>query len=161
MAWLISDANIIIDMEVGGILDLMFKLPETFIVPDVLYLEELAEHHPDLPGFGLEIRSLRAEYVEETDRLREQYPEPSTNDLFALALAKQENCPLLTGDDALRKAAEMEEVDVNGTLWLVGRLLEQKLTTVEVIAEAYERMKRDGRRLPWAIVHEQLVSFGG
>jgi len=50
MTWLISDANIIIDMEAGEILDKMFRLPETFAVPNVLYAEECAtrgSYHPE------------------------------------------------------------------------------------------------------------------
>ena len=45
---LISDANILIDMEVGGLLEAIFRLDETFAVPDVLYSEELEEHHANL-----------------------------------------------------------------------------------------------------------------
>lgn len=41
---LISDANILIDMECGGLLDRMFA------VLDVLFDEELAAEHPDLPA---------------------------------------------------------------------------------------------------------------
>lgn len=101
MPWLISDVNIIIDMEVGGILDHMFRLPETFAVPDILYMEELAEQHSELPGLGLEILKLRAEFIAEAYRLREANNKPGMNDLFALALAKQEECPLLAGDKFL------------------------------------------------------------
>jgi len=38
---LISDANILIDMADGGLLQAMFRLEETFAVPDVLFEEEL------------------------------------------------------------------------------------------------------------------------
>ena len=43
MQLLISDANILIDMEEGGLLDLMFLLPYQFKVPDVVLDEELEE----------------------------------------------------------------------------------------------------------------------
>jgi hypothetical protein len=36
----------------------------------------------------------------------------------SLVLAKQQQCLLLTGDMALRKAAIKEQVDVKGTLWV-------------------------------------------
>jgi hypothetical protein len=42
---LISDANVIIDMEVGGLIKQMFRLEYEFAVPDVLYEEELRENH--------------------------------------------------------------------------------------------------------------------
>ena len=34
---LISDANIVIDMNTGGLLRLMFRLDATFAVPDILF----------------------------------------------------------------------------------------------------------------------------
>lgn len=108
MTWLISDANIIIDMEIGNILDKMFRLPEHIAVPNILYAEELAEHHSELPVFGLRVLEIREEYMIEAYRLGGVYRKTSVNDLLALALAKQEQCPLLTGDAKLREAADSE-----------------------------------------------------
>jgi len=60
---LISDANIIIDMEVGGLIKQMFRLDYEFAVPDVLYEEELKENHANLPKLGLERLGLQPESV--------------------------------------------------------------------------------------------------
>lgn len=38
---LISDANILIDMEEGGLLEAMFQLPYDFATPDILFLKSL------------------------------------------------------------------------------------------------------------------------
>lgn len=46
---LISDANILIDMIVGGLLDDIFRLDYEFGLPDVLFEYELREHHAGLP----------------------------------------------------------------------------------------------------------------
>jgi len=46
----ISDANILIDLEVCGILSKMFELPYAFAIPDILYMEELEALHSDLTG---------------------------------------------------------------------------------------------------------------
>jgi predicted nucleic acid-binding protein len=153
---LISDANILIDMDVGGLLEAMFRLEEGFAVPDLLYTEELEAHHPELPALGLQVLPLEEEGVEAAMALLEIYHGPSPNDLFALQLARQENCPLLTGDGALRGAATAEGVELRGTLWLVEALAERKIITVERAAAAYEEMKRNGRWLPWAEVDKQV-----
>jgi len=157
---LISDANILIDMEAGGLKEIMFRLPETFAVPDVLFIEELVEESPELPGYGLQVLRLAEGTVAESERLRQTYKQPSTNDLLALALAKQESCPLLTGDRKLREAAELEGVECKGTLWLVERLVQESILTVEDAAKAYERMFHDGRWLPKAEVTKQLKRLG-
>ena len=156
MTWLISDANIIIDMEAGEILDKMFRLPETFAVPNVLYVEELERHHAHLPGLGLVVLDVHEEFVIEAYRLGDVYKKPSHNDLLALALAKQECCPLLTGDARLREAAETEQVDVRGSLWIIERLFANNILDCQGANGAYEKMKRDGRRLPWSQVDLQL-----
>ena len=78
---------------------------------------------------------------------------------MALALAKQEKCPLLTGDRDLKKAAELEGVFVSGTLWLVEQLIIHGLITVGVAKQSYEQMKVNGRRLPWFLVEQHLESL--
>lgn len=53
MQLLISDANILIDLEEGELLGLLFQLPYQFSVPDILFAEELEAQHAHLPGMGL------------------------------------------------------------------------------------------------------------
>ncbi len=156
---LISDANIFIDMEEGGLIRKMFRLPEIFVVPDILFVEELSAHHPTLPAYGLQIKALEASAIEEAIKLSRQYKQPSQNDLFALALAQQELCPLVTGDRRLREAANNEKVEVKGTLWLIERMFEEKLLTKDDARKAYDKMREANRRLPWAKVAQQLKSF--
>ena len=43
MQLLISDANILIDMEEGELLPQMFQLPYNFSIPDILFYEELEQ----------------------------------------------------------------------------------------------------------------------
>ena len=107
----ISDANILIDMEVGGLIPTMLSLGYQFCLPDVLYWEELAE---------------------------------------------QEKCPLLTGDVALRSAAEAEHIEVKGTMWLVTEMLRQQCINHTKARGAFDRMRQGGRRLPWDLVQRSF-----
>jgi len=158
---LISDANIIIDMDAGGILRPMFRLEVTFAVPDTLFEEELRTDHPELPRLGLKSLELNEDAVTYADNLVQKYQKTGAgiNDLLALALAWQEKCPLLTGDSRLRTAGEAEGVEVHGTLWLVGQLVEARVIVARQAETAYERMRQSGRRLPWEEVEQQLRSF--
>lgn len=153
---LISDANVIIDMEVGGLLNQMFKLDYEFAVPDVLYEEELKENHADLPRLGLKQLELQPASVEYAVELGTKYRKPGRVDLLALALARQEQCRLLTGDQALREAGQAEGVEVVGTIWLVGEMLRDKIITRKDARSAYNKMKESGRRLPWAETDRQM-----
>ena len=149
MQLLISDANILIDMEEGELITLFFDLPYDFCVPDVLYYEELEEQHAHLLKLGLGIRELSASSLSQVAVIKGRHAKPSTNDIFALLLAKQEACPLLSGDKDLRAAAEAELIDVHGTLWLVEELVRHGFIDVSRARFAYEKMKEAGRRLPW------------
>lgn len=152
----ISDANILIDIEVGGLIAPMFSLGYQFFVPDVIYWEELAEQHAHWLDMGLQIQSLSAEGVARVQILSQKYQRPSRNDLFALALAEQAQCPLLTGDAALRSAAEAEHIEVKGTVWLVAEMLGKKCITPTVARAAFDRMREGGRRLPWDVLEKLL-----
>jgi len=154
---LISDANILIDMIVGGLLDDIFKLDYEFGLPDVLFEYELREQHADLPDKGLHVMGLEPAAIEDTTRLFQQHRSSgvSINDCMALALAKQEDCPLLTGDSALRQVSILENIEVRGTLWLVGEIMEAHVITVDQADQAYDAMRADGSRLPWKEVDAQ------
>jgi predicted nucleic acid-binding protein len=149
MLLLISDANILIDMDTGGLLASMFSMEYRFAVPDVLYVEELEGQHAGLLELGLQSVTLQEHLVTEVAALSQRYRRPSRNDLFALALAASEACPLLTGDKDLRAAAENEGVDVCGTLWLVTEMVRTQKISTHVARAAYQRMRDSGRRLPW------------
>ncbi|MBU6995887.1 DUF3368 domain-containing protein [Ferrovum myxofaciens] len=149
MLLLISDANILIDIEIGGLVAPMFSLDYQFAVPDILFYEELEERHSHLLEIGLEAKALDEAMVAHVAELVALYPRPSRNDLFALVLAANEDCPLLTGDKDLRAAAENENIETRGTLWLVQEMMRTGKITVQVARGAYQRMRAHGRRLPW------------
>ena len=159
MLLLISDANILMDVEVGDLVAPMFSLGYQFAVPDVLYYEELEKQHAHLLDMGLQTRSLSAKSVERVQSLSQTYVRPGRIDLFALALAELEKCPLLTGDAALRLAAETEQVEVKGTIWLISEMVREQRITVAVARAALHKMRVNGRRLPWEPAEQMLANF--
>ncbi|MEJ2415864.1 MAG: hypothetical protein P8Y45_02800 [Exilibacterium sp.] len=99
MRLLISDANILIDMESGALMDKLFALPMQFGIPDLLYYEEIEPGTPGLDDLGLQVMEVDGEWVNYAQSLPGQYnhtlpakngPKPTHNDYLALALAKQE-----------------------------------------------------------------------
>ncbi len=156
MLILISDANILIDIEDGNLTPVIFRLPYEVAVPDILFELELREKHSHLLQAGLKVKSLTAESVKKTEFLTQQYPRPSMMDHSALALALQEQCPLLTGDKDLRIAAKKEGVEVHGTIWIIEELLNQKIIQQSQAKGSFDAMKVKGRRLPWGEVEKLL-----
>ena len=156
---IISDSNIFIDIEVGGLTQHMFQLPEDIGTPNTLYDEELCGLHPELPALGLLILNVEEKFMNLADEWQDTYPAPSFNDLTAMALAKQEQCPLLTGDRWLRIAAECERIEVHGTLWIMERMHNEEIIDFKRAEEAYAEMQQELRRLPWDEVEKQLNGF--
>lgn len=165
MRLLISDANILIDMEAGALMDALFRLPMQFGIPDLLYYEEIEEGSPGLEQLGLQIMEVSGEFVKYAEALPRQYnptlsakngAKPSHNDYLALALAKQESCTLLTGDANLRMVAGKESVTVMGTIGLLCAMVENQLLTVDDALKALHKMKEAKRRLPWPDAEKML-----
>ncbi|PKD39862.1 DUF3368 domain-containing protein [Methylomonas sp. Kb3] len=137
----------------------LFKLPYQIQVPDMLFADELEADHGYLLEYGLQLGELTPASMAEVEALVAKYKQPSRYDCFALMLAKQEKCPLLTGDQNLRKAAEQEFVEVKGTLWVVESLIGHGIIDVGAARIAYAQMKENGRRLPWEMAETRLIEM--
>ena len=116
---LVSDTSVLIDLERGSLLESVFALPHGLAVPDVLYhLEMRGEWGERLVGLGLRVEETSEEGVADAIRYRRQRPKLSVPDSMALALAKERQWVLLTGDSDLRNLAGGENVDCHGVLWV-------------------------------------------
>lgn len=91
MPLLITDANILIDLEEGELLEVCFHLPYEFQVPDILFHEELKAQHSHLIDLGLSLGELTADSMIYAGKLRGKYLGISMNDCFALALLVNHN----------------------------------------------------------------------
>ncbi|AFL76395.1 PIN domain-containing protein [Thiocystis violascens] len=168
MRLLISDANILIDMESGDLMETLFRLPMQFGIPDLLYFEEIEPGSPGLEYLGLQVMEVMGEFVKYAEQLPALYnvtfsanngPKPSHNDYLALALAKQESCTLLTGDRNLRVVAASEQVEVMGTIGLLCAMVEEQLLTTDEALLALQKMKEGKRRLPWDYAEKELKAL--
>lgn len=153
----VSDANVLIDLEEGRLLASLFELTQMkFCVPDVLFEEELREHHGHLLTLGLKLEKLSGDSVAKIFRLAQKHRKVSRLDLFALQLALEQSCLLLTGDRLLRKLAESLDVECHGTLWLVEQIVIKGVISFSDAREGYLHMKLAGSRLPWSQAEERL-----
>ena len=168
MRLLISDANILIDMEAGALMQTLFQLPMQFGIPDLLYYEEIEPGSPGLEDLGLQVMEVSGDFVKYAAALPRQYnpmlpakhgAKPSHNDYLALALAKQESCTLLTGDANLRIVASKESVTIMGTIGLLCAMVENQLLTVDEALKALHKMKEGKRRLPWPDAEKMLEAL--
>ena len=81
---LISDANILIDIKVAGLINEMFQLQYEYAVPGLLFEQELKQNHTDLITKGLKLLDLETSSIGQLEELGNQYKGISRFDLMAL-----------------------------------------------------------------------------
>jgi predicted nucleic acid-binding protein len=159
----VTDANIWIDLDAGGLVLAVFSLSCKFITPDVVFQEiRRPATATRLWANGLRVVELSGAQVAEAARLADRYPRPSRTDLFALALAKARGrgAVLLTGDRHLRHAAQQEGVAVHRILWVLDLLVERAIIQPKQATDALDRMLANGSRLPADEVHQRRARWG-
>jgi hypothetical protein len=97
---------------------------------------------------GLLVESLPSEQVMEISVMMGRYDGPSYEDISVLVLAKLRNTVLITGDEALRRAAADNCVDCHGTCWLIDYLADQKLISYTQALAAYTLIHKSKRFPP-------------
>lgn len=135
-----------------------FRLSWDFMAPDMVIAELLLPSW-GLLGMGLIEKSLPGSGMLKAEELVRKYPRPGRIDLISLVLAMQENALLLTGDEALRKAALQEGIDVHGTLWLLDAMVEGEAISEADAYRSLELMRNAGRRLPKKEVSTRMNSW--
>ncbi len=145
---IVTDANIWIQLDHGGLVLEAFLLPHDFVTPDVVVAELGCPLETQIRGLGLTVVVSSPEDELEVQKLRRKHPKPGNADLHALLHARLMSTQLVTGDGDLRDAAEAEGVDVSGILWLLEELIEHSLIHRLRAAESLEMMISRGARLP-------------
>ena len=145
---LVTDTNIWIDLENGGILADVFRLPYRFLTPDFAIPEFIHPRWETLEVLGLETHELMAEQVVELVQLRQIHRNLSITDLAAFLLAKMLEATLLTGDGRLNELANANGISVHGVLWLLDEMVHFQALTPGQTAIALRRMLDQGARIP-------------
>jgi hypothetical protein len=153
---LVHDANVLIDLKEGGLLEPLFNGPWRVVTPNALFDRELAAKHRELPEMGLDLLDVRGEWVLRSVQWAAKYRQTSAMDRLCLALALQEQCPIVTGDARLKKAAQAEGCEAFGTIWVVEQLIDQGLVSVSAAFSAYDAMEAAGSRLPFSDARKRL-----
>lgn len=161
MPVLVSDTSVIIDLERGGFLEDLFRLPFEFAVPDLLFHNELQGELGDrLVALGLVIEELDVAELALAIIVRRERAVLSTPDTFAFAIAEQRHRTLLTGDGALRCLAVDRGVETHGLLWLCDRFEEHAVLDNERLHAGLTTISTHPRcRLPTTDVRLRLNRY--
>jgi rRNA-processing protein FCF1 len=145
----VVDTNTIIDLWYGDILEKVFQLPCTFIIPDFIAHELRNPPFQSLSTMGLVVETLDSEMIPEITQIMERLEKLSYEDISALILARSRRTILITGDQDLRHAAMEYGVDSYGTCWLIDYLANQSIITYKEAISAYVRIRNNRRNPPF------------
>lgn len=164
MVYISSDTNVWIDFSIINKMALPFRLPYTYIMNSDAIEDELLNPvnlKQNLLSLGLKKVELNlTEYLLAAEYAL-KYKQLSVYDRIALAIAKNRNITLLTGDGRLRAAAEKELVNVIGTLGILDRLYAYGYISEEEYDDCLNEIKRHNGaeiRLPSAEIERRLTS---
>jgi len=143
MEYISSDTNVWLDFVNIDALQLPFRLPYTYLMNEDAISDEMLS--PE--DLGKELLHLGLVSVEWTEadfylsyELNRKYRRISIYDSTALAIAKNRKIVLLTGDKALRKAAQAEGVKVIGTIGILDELYQGRYIDQDKYKECLLRL---------------------
>lgn len=156
----VTDANIRIQLEDGGLTADAFLLGEDLLAPEEVVMELGPVLGPKVVELGLPLLTTGDALEAEWQGLRERHNRPSDVDLYGLLHALVLGCRLLTGDRHLREAGEAEGVKVSGLLWLLDRLVAEAVVTGRAARQSLQAIRDRGARLPADECDRRLGEWG-
>lgn len=161
MEILVSDTSVLIDCHRAALIEHIFQLPYSFVVPDLLYVRELApEFGARLPKLGLKVMELSPSPLASAQRYHNKSRKLSLPDCFALALAEDHGWVLLTGDKSLRATASGAGIGCHGILWLLDQLETHSTASPAELHAGLTAIARHPRcRLPRREINLRLARY--
>lgn len=156
---LVTDTNIWIDLENGGILADVFSLPYQFLAPDFAVREMIRPKWQVLQALGLRQHELDPTLVQELLRLRSVHRSLSATDLAAFLIARELSATLLTGDRHLNDLATKNGISTHGVLWVLDEMVRLDVIQPGQAAFVLNQMLNQGARLPQEECRKRLANW--
>lgn len=138
---IITDTNIITDLNNANILDEFVKIDNVYM-SDIVKNDEINSKTCDAKIMK-KIKTISVTFndILETNKLSQTVSKLSTYDLINFVIAKNNDYILATGDDALKKFAERNGVEVFRTLKLIKLMIDNDIISCEKALEACISLK--------------------
>jgi predicted nucleic acid-binding protein len=81
-------------------------------------------------------------------------------EMEAIAQASQESAAVLIDDQRARRIAEVQRLEIHGTLWVLQRFHELDVISTTELRICLKRLRKSRFRLPWTQVNQMLKSLG-
>lgn len=157
---IITDTNIITDLDNAKVLDKFVKLDNVYI-SDMVKNDEINSKTGNLSIISeFKVIESTAEQLKEINLLSKKVTQLSQYDLINYVIAKNNDYILATGDNNLKKYAESNGVVVIRTLRIIRIMREKSIITLGQEKEAYNLLlKCKNTRIPDELILERLKEF--
>lgn len=163
----VKDANVFIDLESMGILDLWFQLGHDTITSSYVVVELEDGNHLNAlacirAGQVREEEISPEEMVGDFDSLWSELEDSglSITDVSVLYLALRDDAMVISGDKRLRAEAGLRAVEVHGTLWILDCLVTAGILAAPIAADRLDALTsltgRERRYLPLGECSERI-----
>lgn len=147
------DANIIIDLlQVDlflAFLELDWEKHMSSLAEGEVQEENSYQLNEGIHAADLIFRRFSPEELDDIQNLKENYPPLSLADCSCLYLAECLGAILLTGERKLRKVAiQKHQFEVHGILWVMEKLIENRIITYRLAHNKLTSLRGINRRLP-------------
>lgn len=164
MKVVVQDANILIDLEKAGILDLWFQLGHETHTTDQITRELRGDGCKGALAYirrkVIKERRFTFEELSEIGTLREECGGgTSFNDCSVLYLACELDACLLTGDGPLRKQGKSRDLEVRGMIWIFDELVGHGLLAPAIAADKLRGLLDGGSFLPQTICDQRIQQW--
>jgi len=152
MTVLICDANIFIDLLKMDLIDEFFMLNNEMVVSSFV-IEEVLDTNIDkiltrISTHKLRIFDFNPNQLSEIQILNQNYKGLSVADCSCLSLSKGPEAILLTNEKKLKIIAENINIKVHGILWILNKLIIEKIVRPRRAIEKLLYLKKINPRLP-------------
>ena len=155
----VQDANVFIDLELAGLYDLWLQMGVEVHTTDLIRMELVRGQHRISLSYlsGMVVHELTSDELMLISELEQTVANKAKfNDCSVLYLAEKLKVPLISGDSALRAAAQKRGVTVRGTLWIFDTLIERGLLGTKIAAEKLRQLLHQDRHLPKSACDERF-----
>lgn len=146
----VLDTSVAIDLHRGDLFDALFKLPARYMVPDIMYADELQAWFGEaLLSRGLIVQELQETEIAEAREFLRRYPSLSVPDAYAMALSAKGRHTVLAGARDMREIGAEIGIEVRGVLHVFDMIEDAQLLSPASLHTCLTMVCRSRRvRLP-------------
>ena len=146
---IITDTNIITDLNNANILEKLVNLDKVYI-SDLVKCDEINSNTGNTKIISnFKVISSTADQLLEISCLSKIAKKLSTYDILNFILARDNDCILATGDNRLKKFSEKNNVEVIRTLKIISLMREKNIISTEEAITACELLRKNQKtRIP-------------